>query len=76
MAAAEAILKRKLSESEINELIRAFNAASGGYHEKALTALEKQSGMTREAMLKEARATTDTDRIMQDLQDTLNDWKD
>ena len=74
--AAEALIGRKLTESEINELIRAFNKAKGRYYNRALQALEEQSGLSRDQILKEASATTDTDRIMQDLQSTLDNWED
>lgn len=74
VAAAEAIIKRKLTDAETNALVIAFNEATGTYHDKALQALSKQAGLTTEGILKEARATTDTDRKMKDLQDAINNW--
>lgn len=73
--AAENLLGRTLTQTEADELVRRFNAAPGLHRERAREALRQFTGLTEEQLRVKAASSDNTDRLMGDLQQTMDDWK-
>ncbi len=73
--AAENLLGRQLSQSEIDDLVRRFNNASGSYRAKSREALRGFTGLNESEIRTKTAASDNTDRIITDLDRTLDDWK-
>jgi len=73
--AAETLLARKITASEQSQLIKRFNEAYGSYHEKALKAIEEQTHLTRREITEKCASSTNTDRVMDDLEEIVTNWK-
>ena len=69
--AAEAILRRPLSQDEVISLSEHFSRAQGSNHERALIALKEQTKMSDKQLMEKAAASDNTDRIMQELENLL-----
>ena len=73
--AAEALLGRALRPGERNDLVKRFNEAKGTDRDRADEALRKFTNLTEAEIGRRKAASDNTDRIIQDLKDTLDDWK-
>jgi len=73
--AAEAIVGRSLTEDEASRLIKLFNESSGTHYERAKSSITKLASVTEHQLQEKVAASDNTDRVMQELEDTINNWK-
>jgi uncharacterized protein Yka (UPF0111/DUF47 family) len=74
--AAEALLGRKLSQQEINELIAEhFNKATGTNRERARKAIKGFVNIEEGEIVKKSSASDDVDRKVRDLENVIDKWK-
>jgi hypothetical protein len=73
--AAEALSGRQITLTEQNELVKAFNEAQGTSHVRAMSALSKFTRLDESTILIKAAASDNTDRVIDDLKNTLDNWK-
>ena len=73
--AAEELLNRTLTRQEIDELIRRFNQAEGSYRDRAQGSIAEIYRIDRAQLVEKTAASDNTDRLINDLKRTLDDWK-
>jgi len=64
-----------LTKTDEDKLIEYFNKAEGTSYQKAISALKAFSSLTSQQITEKAASSDDTDRVMQDLENVLKDWK-
>jgi hypothetical protein len=74
-AAAQSLLDRSLTDTENQQLIELFNKAAGTHHERAKEALRRFTGLRQVDIEKRASASDNTDRVIRDLENVIDDWK-
>ena len=73
--AAEALTGRELNLTEQTELVQAFDKAQGTNHVRAMSALSKFTRLDESTIIIKAAASDNTDRVIDDLKNTLDNWK-
>jgi hypothetical protein len=75
VSAAESLLHRPLSQTEQNQLLNYFNDAQGSAFARAQAAVNRLRLIELTLNEKRAAASDDTDRIMNDLKNIVDQWK-
>ena len=73
--AAEVIVGRSLTDTEANRLVQLFNESSGTHYERSKVSITKLASITERQLQEKVAASDNTDRVMQELLDTINNWK-
>lgn len=73
--AAEAFVGRRLTPGERQRLVDYFNRATGSDKQKAREALRRFLGIDATEFSRRTKASDDTDRTIEDLDRTIDEWK-
>lgn len=73
--AAEALLGRSITDEESSRLIKLFNETKGTHQQRALAALSQFADVSESLLLEKTAASDNTDRVISDLKNTLDNWK-
>lgn len=72
---ASKLTHRTITEGDEAQLIEYFNKSEGTSYQKAISSLKKFCSLTDQQINEKAAASDDTDRVIQDLNNVLKDWK-
>lgn len=72
---AELLLRRSISQSEVDDLVRKFNESKGTYTERSVNALQLFTGIAESTIRTKSASSDNTQAIMSDLQSVLDDWQ-
>ncbi len=73
--AAETLLGKGISDAEFNDLVNRFNRAQGNSQQRSIEALRGFTGFSEITIRAKAAASDNTDRIIRDLENTIDEWK-